>query len=84
MGKFSTARSMFARFQDPGVMVVAFVPSAGPVPPPIMVVIPEFRAVANWSGLMKWMWVSRPPAVRMRPSPATASVADRSPRPRRP
>jgi hypothetical protein len=28
-------------FQAPGVQVVAFVPVAGPVPPPIRVVMPE-------------------------------------------
>ena len=28
-------------FQGPGVQVVAFVPVAGPVPPPIKVVTPE-------------------------------------------
>ena len=31
---------MRARFQAPGVQVVASVPVAGPVPPPIMVVMP--------------------------------------------
>ena len=30
--------------QGPGVHVVALVPSAGPVPPPNIVVIPELRA----------------------------------------
>ena len=31
---------MRARFHAPGVQVVAAVPVAGPVPPPIMVVVP--------------------------------------------
>ena len=53
MGKSSTAWSMRARFHAPGVIVVALVPSAGPVPPPIMVVTPEARAVATWVGEMK-------------------------------
>ena len=36
----SSASSIRARYHDPGVTVVALVPSAGPVPPPISVVIP--------------------------------------------
>ena len=60
--------------QAPGVTVVALVPSAGPVPPPIMVVTPLVRAVGTWSGEMKWMWVSMPPAVRILRSPAMISV----------
>ena len=32
---------MRAMFQAPGVQVVALVPVAGPVPPPIMVVMPR-------------------------------------------
>ena len=39
----SRASSIRARFQAPGVTVVARVPSAGPVPPPMMVVTPEAR-----------------------------------------
>ena len=58
----------------PGVQVVAFVPSAGPVPPPIMVVMPEYSAVRTCVGEMKWIWLSMPPAVRISPSPAMASV----------
>ena len=53
MGNASKERSMAAIFHAPGVRVVAFVDSEGPVPPPIMVVIPEVRAVLIWSGLMK-------------------------------
>ena len=41
IGKASAACSMRARCQGPGVQVVAAVPAAGPVPPPIMVVTPE-------------------------------------------
>jgi hypothetical protein len=40
-GSPSIARSMRPMCQGPGVQVVALVPSAGPVPPPIMVVTPE-------------------------------------------
>ena len=40
IGKPSAACSMRPRCQGPGVMVVAKVPCAGPVPPPIMVVTP--------------------------------------------
>ncbi len=39
-GSPSAASSMRAIYQGPGVLVVAFVPSAGPVPPPIIVVTP--------------------------------------------
>ena len=41
MGKASAAWSMRAICHGPGVQVVAFVPVAGPVPPPSMVVMPE-------------------------------------------
>ena len=58
----------------PGVTVVALVPSAGPVPPPIMVVTPLHSAAETWSGEMKWMWESTPPAVRIFRSPAMISV----------
>ena len=61
-------------FQGPGVQVVAQVPVAEPVPPPISVVIPEAMAVSICCGQMKWMWVSTPPAVTIRPSPAMISV----------
>ena len=58
----------------PGVHVVALVPVAGPVPPPTNVVTPLASAVKICWGEMKWMCVSMPPAVRMSPSPAIASV----------
>ena len=60
--------------QGPGVQVVASVPCAGPVPPPSMVVTPECSASSICCGQMKWMWASKPPAVRIRPSPAMTSV----------
>ena len=45
--------------------------SAGPVPPPNMVVTPRRqRLVQDCCGQMKWMWESMPPAVTIRPSPA--------------
>ena len=74
MGKASAAASIEWMCQGPGVHVVAAVPVAGPVPPPIMVVTPEASASSICCGQMKWMWLSMPPAVRMRPSPATTSV----------
>ena len=58
----------------PGVQVVAFVPVAGPVPPPMNVVTPLAIASYACCGQMKWTCVSMPPAVRIRPSPAIASV----------
>ena len=45
----------------PGVQVVALVPVAGPVPPPIHVVMPLASASSACCGQMKWMWVSMPP-----------------------
>ena len=54
---------MRAMFHGPGVQVVALVPAAGPVPPPIMVVTPDISASSNCCGQMKWMCVSMPPAV---------------------
>ena len=74
IGSPSAAWSMRARWKAPGVQVVALVPVAGPVPPPISVVTPLARAVSICWGQMKWMWVSIAPAVRMWPSPAIASV----------
>ena len=56
------------------MQVVAFVPSAGPVPPPSMVVTPDIRASSTCCGQMKWMCASKAPAVRILPSPAIASV----------
>ena len=70
----STACSMRPMCQGPGVQVVASVPCAGPVPPPSMVVMPECSASSICCGQMKWMWASKPPAVRIRPSPAMTSV----------
>ena len=61
-------------FQAPGVQVVAQVPVAEPVPPPISVVMPEAMAVSICCGQMKWMCVSMPPAVQIRFSPAMTSV----------
>ncbi|KAF1054101.1 MAG: hypothetical protein GAK34_00826 [Delftia tsuruhatensis] len=60
--------------QGPGVTVVAKVPVAGPVPPPIMVVTPLVSASSICCGQMKWMCVSMPPAVTIMPSPAMISV----------
>ena len=60
--------------QGPGVQVVALVPVAGPVPPPIMVVTPAVSASSICCGQMKWMCASMPPAVRIVPSPAMTSV----------
>ena len=58
----------------PGVQVVAKVPVAGPVPPPSIEVTPDINASSICCGQMKWMWVSKPPAVRILPSPAMTSV----------
>ena len=74
IGKASAASSMRARCQGPGVQVVAEVPVAGPVPPPIIMVRPEFNASSICCGQMKWMWLSMPPDVRILPSPAITSV----------
>ena len=60
--------------QGPGVQVVALVPAAGPVPPPSMEVTPLISASSTCCGQMKWMWASKPPAVRIFPSPAMISV----------
>ncbi len=73
-GNASSAWSMSWALRTPGVQVVALVPVAGPVPPPTMVVTPLATASSACCGLMKWMWLSMPPAVRMRPSPAMHSV----------
>ena len=54
-------------FHGPGVQVVAFVPVAGPVPPPIIVVMPDVSASSICCGAMKWMCASMPPAVRIWP-----------------
>ena len=73
-GNASAAWIMRPRCQGPGVQVVALVPAAGPVPPPSMEVTPDISASSTCCGQMKWMWVSKPPAVRIFPSPAMISV----------
>ena len=73
-GSPSAAWSMRSMFHGPGVQVVALVPVAGPVPPPIMVVMPEASATSTCCGQMKWMCVSMPPAVQISPSPEMTSV----------
>ena len=40
----SMARIIISKLKGPGVQVVALVPVAGPVPPPIIVVMPLARA----------------------------------------
>ena len=57
-----------------GVQVVALVPVAGPVPPPIIVVTPLISASSICCGQIKWMWASMAPAVSICPSPAMISV----------
>ena len=74
IGTASIAWSIRATCQGPGVQVVASVPCAGPVPPPSMVVTPEWSASSTCWGQIQWMWASKAPAVRIRPSPAMASV----------
>ena len=49
----SAACSMRMMFQGPGVQVVALVPVAGPVPPPIIVVMPDVSASSICCGQMK-------------------------------
>ncbi len=73
-GTPSSARSMKEVFQDPGVTVVALVPSVGPVPPPMIVVIPVPRATSTSVGVMRWTWLSTAPAVTILPLPAMTSV----------
>ena len=80
-GNPSAALSILAIFPGPGVTVVALDPSDGPVPPPISVVVPLESAASHCCGEMKWMWVSMPPAVRIRCSPEIASVARPTSRP---
>ena len=58
----------------PGVTVVALVPSAGPVPPPMSVVMPAASASGICCGAIMWTWLSTPPAVRIMPLPARISV----------
>ena len=61
-------------YHGPGVQVVAHVPVAEPVPPPISVVMPLAMATSICCGQMKWMCVSMPPATQILPSPAMTSV----------
>ncbi len=74
IGSASSASYIRARYHGPGVHVVALVPVAGPVPPPIIVVMPEHNASSTCCGQMKWMCESMPPGVAMSPSPAMISV----------
>ncbi len=73
-GQASVASSIRARCHAPGVTVVALVPSAGPVPPPISVVIPPPSASGSCVGEIMCTWQSIPPAVRISPLPAITSV----------
>ena len=73
-GCASSASSISRIAHGDGVQVVARVPSAGPVPPPISVVMPEATASSTICGQMKCTCPSIPPAVRIRPSPAMISV----------
>ncbi|SLI02253.1 Uncharacterised protein [Mycobacteroides abscessus subsp. abscessus] len=52
-GQWSVASSIRARCQAPGVTVVALLPSAGPVPPPMRVVMPPPSASSISCGQMK-------------------------------
>ncbi len=74
IGYVSMASSIRARCQAFGVTVVALVPSAGPVPPPMIVVMPAASAVSSTVGLIRCTWLSMAPAVRIRPLPAMTSV----------
>ena len=65
MGKLSAACNILPRCQAPGVQVVALVPVAGPVPPPIMVVTPLIKASSICWGQIKWMCESMAPAVKI-------------------
>ena len=73
-GQVSSASSIRARCQDPGVTVVALLPSAGPVPPAMIVVMPPPSASSMICGQIRWTWQSMAPAVTMRPLPAMISV----------
>ncbi|PQM44403.1 hypothetical protein C1Y40_05437 [Mycobacterium talmoniae] len=73
-GQGSSASSIRARCQSPGVTVVALEPSAGPVPPPMMVVIPAPSASGRICGQIRCTWQSMAPAVTIRPSPLRISV----------
>ena len=73
-GQCVVAASIMSSQNSPGVIVVALVPSAGPVPPPISVVTPAARATGICCGAIRCTWLSMPPAVRIRPLPARISV----------
>jgi len=73
-GQPSKASSRRATYHELLVTVVAFVPSAGPVPPPIQVVTPDPIASGSWVGLIRWTWQPTAPAVRILPLPARISV----------
>ena len=74
IGSGSFACSISSMCRLPGVHVVALVPVAGPVPPPMNVVTPLATASYTCWGEMKCTWASMAPAVRINPSPAMASV----------
>ena len=74
IGNPSIASIIFLMFQGPGVHVVAFVPSAGPVPPPTYVVMPLPMAWYTCCGDIMCTCVSKNPAVAISPSPAVISV----------
>jgi hypothetical protein len=73
-GQWSSASSIRPGTTAPGVTVVALVPSAGPVPPPTMVVMPDASASSSSCGQMRCTWQSIAPAVRILPLPAMISV----------
>ena len=73
-GHWVVAASIMSSQNAPGVTVVALVPSAGPVPPPISVVIPAASATGICCGAIRCTWLSMPPAVRISPLPASTSV----------
>ncbi len=73
-GVASSASNIRASHHAPGVTVVALVPSAGPVPPAIIVVTPDPIASGSCCGLIRWTWQSTPPAVRISPFPERISV----------
>ena len=52
-GRLSTACNIMRMLNEPGVQVVAQVPTAGPVPPPTMVVSPAAIASCACCGQMK-------------------------------
>mmetsp|Transcript_23175 Transcript_23175/g.55043 ORF Transcript_23175/g.55043 Transcript_23175/m.55043 type:complete len:234 (-) Transcript_23175:285-986(-) len=73
-GNASVACSIIATWLGAGVQVVAFVPVAGPVPPPYIVVSPDATASSICCGHIQCTCMSSPPAVMIMPSPAIASV----------